>query len=213
MAAALLASLWMGAMGCEPPDEQGEPVDCGPYAFEEGGNEWTVEFVNNRAEPVYVEVGCDGLPFRLSDSEGNDVVVSGFGCECFCDELALPGLASCFDCATDCVDFSSVRRIDPGATWMVEAAGIVLEEAPEPIPSDCVDQPQEVDYPCVLRRQAQPGSYSAQATISAALACEGAGCDCTPDDDGTCTTMGALADGVTVDTTLTFPGTATFTFD
>ena len=205
----LVVGLVGGTLACDP-----EPsADCTGFEEEAPSEDWQVDFVNLRDVPVYIEVDCVGQPFSMTDAQGDPVAFAPFGCECFCPEVMEPGEANCLSCGVDCIDFSYVQRLEPGATWSVVLPAIRIVEAAETIPDACVDTPSEVDLHCSLREPAEPGSYTLRAFSSSTLACSSGDCDCEADPElGRCVTTGALGDRVEASTSLEFPGTASIVF-
>jgi hypothetical protein len=200
-----------GLLACDPADPQGS--ECTAFIDDEIADEWQVDFVNMRAEPVYIEADCRGQPFTLTDAQGQAVIFDGFGCECFCDDLMDPGVDNCFDCSSECLEFSWVQRIEPGATWSVALPGHVLVANPSPIPASCVDQEIEADQNCFSRDPAEPGTYTVRSVSASTLTCSSGECDCTDPELGNCRTSGSLGERVDVETTLEFPGTASIVFE
>jgi hypothetical protein len=208
---ALVAGSLSGLLACDEGEPQAD--ECAAFVDDEITDDWQVDFVNMRAEPVYVEADCRGQPFTLTDAQSQPVIFDGFGCECFCDDMMDPGVADCFDCAADCLGFSWVQRIEPGATWSVTVPGHLLVEAESTIPGSCVDQELEANQNCFSRRAAEPGTYTVRTATSSTLACSGQDCECTDVELGNCRTMGSLGDRVEFGATFEFPGAATIVFD
>lgn len=208
---ALVVGSVSGVLACDPA----EPADCTAFVDDETADEWQVDFINMRAVPVYVEVDCVGQPFTLTDAQGQNVFFSGFGCECFCDDLMDAGRANCLDCSADCYDFSWVQRIEPGATWSVALPGHLLVQNELAIPASCVDQEDEADQNCFSRRAAEPGTYTVRSVSASTLTCSTGDCGCTePDPEpGNCRSTGSLGERVEVETTLEFPGVASIVFE
>jgi hypothetical protein len=157
---------------------------CDPPSVSPLGVAVTIELMNMRAEPIYIDgtLGCEPVTGYQIFPEGSGTaldldascrfdcptVLSGVGCEC------------ALGCPID-----QVRRIDPGATF--KAAWNGGEFVPVTLSDGCAKDPC-VDS-CIVSAGVPAGGYELRVPASTTVECES---DCTcPPNEMPCLILGA----------------------
>jgi hypothetical protein len=172
--------------------------ECSSY-MDETGYSLIVQIKNERSEAIYVgrkDPGCDVE--RLFDvRDGAQQILPGLeGCHSTCQQLMQSGPVVCPQaCAAP-----STIELKPGETLKVPWDGRFAQ--PETLPAQCAAAAAPGGGSCVQAAKIEPSlfTFSAQAgTVRQCLAGT-AGCTCTPNPNGGCTSPGSSIGGTIITT-------------
>jgi len=163
---------------------------CDSYDNAASSGQMTIRFVNQRAEPLYLDEGaCSLVPYDIT---GPDGVVKYQGDSCFprCQELRESDV---YSCAGACAE-QPVVVVEPGG--FIEFSWQLLHYAYTEMPEFCYGPDVEVQS-CGQWQSAAAGNYDISGRGFADVTCapDDPGCGCTFGPDGTCEIDGALGSG------------------